>query len=363
MAKRTCNDVPDNDSKVKKCRIDNFNISITDMSKKMDNAMEHILCPISQEIPIDPVFAKDGVVYERKSIENWFKNNNTSPFTRKKIDKELIPATQLRNMFRTMVESGIISGSKVENWIMHIEKDNNYLKLKDMFNKGDGKACWYLGNIIIVNKMKNFNENALSWYKRGAELKNIESIGACGLCYENGIGVEKNYSKAMYYYLQAANAGSIRECRVIGDIFYTGRLNMDIDKKEAKKWYEKAIEQHKEQWKKKMMKVSDDRLFEMGEMITCNKCLRTLIAPVSRRTIVCSDCKNKIIPSCQPWPLTNSCVPRSISLPRGGHDMGVWVQYKINSDGPFYYYNAVLNRTQLDKPPKFQTFSKYLGKD
>ena len=136
---------------------------------------------------------------------------------------------------------------------------------------------------------------------------------------------------------------------------------MDIDKKEAKKWYEKAIELHKEQWKKKLMEVSNDRLFEMGEMITCNKCLRELIAPVSRRTIACSDCKNKIIPSCQPWPLTHSCIPRWIPLPRGGHDMGVWVQYKINSDGPFYYYNAALNRTRLDKPPKFQTFSEYLN--
>ena len=30
------------------------------------------LCPVTHELPIAPVMAKDGVVYERAAIERWF---------------------------------------------------------------------------------------------------------------------------------------------------------------------------------------------------------------------------------------------------------------------------------------------------
>ena len=29
-------------------------------------------CPISFEIPFDPVTAEDGIVYERRAIQSWF---------------------------------------------------------------------------------------------------------------------------------------------------------------------------------------------------------------------------------------------------------------------------------------------------
>lgn len=38
-------------------------------------------CPISYEIMEDPVICVDGNSYERRSIEEWFKNHNTSPLT------------------------------------------------------------------------------------------------------------------------------------------------------------------------------------------------------------------------------------------------------------------------------------------
>ena len=38
-----------------------------------------IICPITQEIMVEPVIAFDGQSYEKTAIETWFKSNNKSP--------------------------------------------------------------------------------------------------------------------------------------------------------------------------------------------------------------------------------------------------------------------------------------------
>lgn len=43
-------------------------------------------CPISNFIMLNPVIAEDNHVYDRKYIETWLKNNNTSPLTREKLN-------------------------------------------------------------------------------------------------------------------------------------------------------------------------------------------------------------------------------------------------------------------------------------
>ena len=40
------------------------------------------VCPITNEIFIDPVIAEDGHTYERKAITDWLQKNSISPLTR-----------------------------------------------------------------------------------------------------------------------------------------------------------------------------------------------------------------------------------------------------------------------------------------
>ena len=42
-------------------------------------AEEDFICPITQQYFKNPVICSDGQHYERSAIEEWFKNNNTSP--------------------------------------------------------------------------------------------------------------------------------------------------------------------------------------------------------------------------------------------------------------------------------------------
>ncbi|RCV20106.1 hypothetical protein SETIT_4G029300v2 [Setaria italica] len=58
----------------------------------------HFICPILQEVMIDPYVASDGYTYDRKAIELWLSTNDTSPMTNLRLpNKGLIPNHSLRS--------------------------------------------------------------------------------------------------------------------------------------------------------------------------------------------------------------------------------------------------------------------------
>jgi hypothetical protein len=61
--------------------------------------LEQFLCPIMQEVMVDPVVAEDGHTYERAAIECWFSKSLTSPMTSAAIKStELKPNHLVRSM-------------------------------------------------------------------------------------------------------------------------------------------------------------------------------------------------------------------------------------------------------------------------
>jgi chemotaxis protein histidine kinase CheA len=66
---------------------------------------DHFLCPITQDVMIDPVSAADGHMYERRAIEDWFIGHSTSPMTGAKLEvKMLFPNYAIRGLIRTWQE-------------------------------------------------------------------------------------------------------------------------------------------------------------------------------------------------------------------------------------------------------------------
>lgn len=82
----------------------------------MDNVAEDLVCPINRELPVNPVFAEDGFVYERAAIEKWLRTKERSPMTRKPIGGKLVPAVSVKRAIVTLVESGFITGGKADEW-------------------------------------------------------------------------------------------------------------------------------------------------------------------------------------------------------------------------------------------------------
>jgi len=68
-------------------------------------------CPITTEIMREPVMLKDGNSYEKKAIEEWFReqkrkgNPFTSPTTRSEVSTELVVNRNLKNVIAGAVEA------------------------------------------------------------------------------------------------------------------------------------------------------------------------------------------------------------------------------------------------------------------
>ena len=70
---------------------------------------EDFLCPITQELLIDPVATTDGQIYERKSIEKWLQNKDTSPLTNLQLkSKELIAIPFVKKQIQLFFEKANI---------------------------------------------------------------------------------------------------------------------------------------------------------------------------------------------------------------------------------------------------------------
>ena len=50
-----------------------------------DSDPEDLVCPLTQEIFVDPVITDDGYTYERVAIELWLKKKKSSPMTNKEL--------------------------------------------------------------------------------------------------------------------------------------------------------------------------------------------------------------------------------------------------------------------------------------
>ena len=86
-------------------------IDLTEMASPQEKTQKvalttiakEFVCPITQELPISPVTAEDGKIYEEKDILHWFAaklendESPTSPATGAIIGPKLLPAPQVRN--------------------------------------------------------------------------------------------------------------------------------------------------------------------------------------------------------------------------------------------------------------------------
>ncbi|KAF0363962.1 SEL1 protein [Gigaspora margarita] len=69
---------------------------------------------------------------------------------------------------------------------------------------------WILINfvkVIIISTVSD-ESKAFEYYMKAAELGNAVAINDVGICYDDGIGVEKDEKKTFEYYMRAAELGN-----------------------------------------------------------------------------------------------------------------------------------------------------------
>ena len=112
----------------------------------VDSIAQEWTCPITQELPLDPVTAQDGRVYERSAIVTWFNKRRKagqpikSPVTNEPMQKCLLPAPQVRNTIEGMIQSGVLVGDIATGWNARLKEKDEVTEIRCRAEAGDGLA-------------------------------------------------------------------------------------------------------------------------------------------------------------------------------------------------------------------------------
>jgi hypothetical protein len=219
--------------------------------KKCVEAMQSIarefICPITHELPIAPVMAEDGKIYEEKAIREWWSQKDgvpTSPSTGAVIGTKLFPAPQARNTIEALVESGAIAGELAEAWKIKLADETKVKEWRAKAEGGDGEAMWKLGVFyekgqwgLAIDKAQ-----ARAWYERSAAARNPKGMASFGQCFLLGIGGPEDHVFGIMNATEAAGLGSDLGAMKLSRAFFKGKHGLPKDKARARFWLKKIVD-------------------------------------------------------------------------------------------------------------------------
>ena len=233
--------------------------------------VKEYICPITHELPIAPVMAKDGVVYERAAIERWFETKEgdpTSPSTGAVISTELIPAPQIRNTIEALVKSGAIDGLEVATaWKQKLADETLVKELLAKTEGGDGDAMYVLGLWYQFGKngLAKDDVQARAWYERSAAARDTKGVAMFGSYLLRGLGGPQDDVFGLVNVTEAAGLGSDVGACNLGEAFFQGNFGLPKDLARARYWLKKVVDgecAHKH-LSDKWMATSAERLREL----------------------------------------------------------------------------------------------------
>jgi TPR repeat protein len=204
-----------------------------------EEAFAELVCPITFSLPVDPVMAEDGKVYERSAIEEWLEQQRKSPVTNLAMGTKLLPALHVKNMIRTMVASGALTGDKVDLWKLKLKEEEEVAEWRRKAEAGEGFAMCNMGSLYEHGKKGLAKDvaKAFEWYKKSHEAGFASGTGRLGACYVVGAGVPKCLVRANTLLSDAAARGSKRACCNLGDAYADGLWGFPMDETMARRYY------------------------------------------------------------------------------------------------------------------------------
>ena len=209
-----------------------------------DIAKEYV-CPITQELPIKPVTAEDGKIYEEKAIREWFgtKRKALSPTTGAEIGTKLLPAPQARNTIEALVKSGAIDGELATAWTKKLELETLVKGTRAKAEGGDGDAMYLLG-VAYENGSYGLAKDeaqARAWYERSAAARYPKGMAVYGKSLLRGIGGPRDNVFGIMNVTQAAELGSDVAAFLLGFAFFEGAHGLPKDTVRARYWLKKVV--------------------------------------------------------------------------------------------------------------------------
>ena len=221
----------------------------TEAAKKFKSAMDSMadewVCPITTELPLDPVIAEDGQVYERSAIEEAIRVQGAalkSPMTNLPMGPRLTASNQARNTIEKLVRSGMIKGDKAERWLERLSQEEMVKATVQKAEGGDVKAMQNLGLWYETGEKGLVEDVAAStrWLKMGSDLDDAACMAYYAHACIHGNGTAENAMFGVALKIQAATMGSKSAASDVGDYFWFGRHGFSQDVERAKYWYRKV---------------------------------------------------------------------------------------------------------------------------
>ena len=214
--------------------------------KTLTDIAKEFICPITHELPIKPVTAEDGKIYEEKAIREWFSKKDgepTSPSTGAIIGKKLFPAPQARNTIEALVKSGAIDGEIAEAWQKKLEQETLVKGTRAKAEGGDGNAMYNLGLAYEVGSYGLAEDavQARSWFERSAAARYPQGLAVYGKSLLRGVGGPQDNVFGIMNVTQAAGLGSDVAAFILGFAFFEGVHGLPKDTVRARYWLKKAI--------------------------------------------------------------------------------------------------------------------------
>ena len=104
------------------------------------NGVEDFICPITQELPVQPVLAEDGKVYEHEAWKRYVNSRKSkavlkSPWTQKVISKKVYSSITIRNLIEQAVRNGQVADDLCIAWKQNLIILQNIEELKTQAKK------------------------------------------------------------------------------------------------------------------------------------------------------------------------------------------------------------------------------------
>jgi len=217
-------------------------------AKRQKQSVElDLICPITHELPFDPVHAEDGSLYERQAIEEYFVTTTKSegkvrsPVKGVMIGTSIFAAPHIKNTIESLISNDMITGDLANKWKERAEEKKYADDLIKDAENGNKHAMYELGKHYFYGK-KGFKEDskeAYEWFKKANAKGSVMGMAREGACLLHGFGVEKDEVTGMLYLGAAECQGSDVAAYYIGRYFYKRRKNPN-KKMLARKMLEKA---------------------------------------------------------------------------------------------------------------------------
>ena len=151
---------------------------------KTKSVLETLTCPITLELPLDPVMAEDGVIYERSAMEQHLQNSDKSPVKNIRMGNSLIESHQVKSMIESLVENA----SEQEQGLVNSYKERlAQQKIIDdlvaQAQAGDVQVMIQVGENYYEGKngFDLHQERGFHWYHKAADEGSVVGMALAGI--------------------------------------------------------------------------------------------------------------------------------------------------------------------------------------